>query len=247
MSDRYDYTCDRATKQLGQAVRLLADHGILQVPPDGGLIRQCVRRCTPCLKDKGAKRCLGWQTVVDRGVLVLGPVTYAGQSPLRLEVSATCSFQRSEPARAAQWRERPVASSTVVLEIFDIESDKLLERHHLDLANRGQAGTAWHLQYGGNPAAGVPDLPTSWLGEPRWPCAPVDLTLLFELVAYNFFPDEWAQLDEEGEWLHLIWAAEDLLVSHYARFIDAHFSREVDLREGTWLAVQDNMRFDPRP
>lgn len=247
MSDGYDYTCHRATKQLGQAVRLLAAHGILQVAPDEGLIRQCVRRCSACERDKGAKRCLGWQTVVDRGVLALGPVTYVGQSPLRLEVSATCSFQRSAPARADKWRKRPVASSTVVLEIFDIESDGLLERHHLDLANRDQRGTAWHLQYGGNPTAGVPDLPTSWLREPRWPVAPVDLILLLELVAYNFFPDAWARLNEDGEWLHLIWAVEDLLVSHYARFIDAHFACRADLREGTWLGVQDNSRFDPRP
>jgi hypothetical protein len=247
MSDGYFYSCDRAIKQLGQVVRLLADHGILQVAPDEGMIRQCVRRCAPCEKDKGPKRCRGWKTVVDRGVLALGPVTHVGRSPLRLEVSAICGFQRDKPARENEWRDRPMASSTVALEIFDIKSDELLERHHLDLANPGQAGTAWHLQYGGNPAAGIPGLPTAWLGEPRWPVAPADLTLLLELVAYNFFPDEWAQLNEEGEWLRLIWAAENLVVSHYARFIDAHFGRQADLREGTWLAVQDNNKFDPRP
>lgn len=247
MSDGYSYTCDRATKQLTRVVRLLAAQGILQVAPDEGLIHQCVRRCTPCRRGKGPRRCCGWQTVVERGLLALGPVSYGGRPALRLDVSADCSYQRSQPARAEEWRKRPVGRSTVVVEIFEIESDELLERHHVDLANPRQLGTVWHLQYGGNPSGAVEDLPTSWLKEPRWPIGPIDVTLLLELLTYNFFPAQWDELNGEGEWLRLIWTAEDLLVSHYAHHIKAHFERAADLRQGTWLAEQDNARFSPRP
>jgi hypothetical protein len=142
-----------------------------------------------------------------------------------------------------------MASSVATLEIFDVTDESLLERHHIDLANRGQQGTVWHYQYGGHPAGGIPDLPTSWLEVPRWPIFPIDLTLLLEAISYNFFPVEWERLNESGEWLRLVCSAEELAVSHFAAHVTQHFSRAAEHRDRTWLSAQDDQSsgFDPRP
>lgn len=245
MSDGYHYTCSRAAQALIRLVRLLGAEGVLQAQPDDGLIRQWVKPCSACQNGHTAKRCLGWSVVVDRGLLTLGPIPKPGRPTIRLEVSAISSFQRSEPARQPEWMAKPLAHSTVVIEVVDVQSENLLERHHVDLANRNQDGPTWHFQYGGNPAANGAELPTGWLQEPRWPLAPIDLTLLLELLVYSFFPDQWRKLNGQGEWLGLIWEAEQLVVSHFAQHMSDYFKHSD--RDRTWLAAQDNADFDPRP
>jgi hypothetical protein len=247
MSGGYVYTCASAAKRLTELVRLLGAEGLLQAQPDAGLVHQWVRQCNPCRKGHTAKRCLGWRLLVDRGFLVLGPVGQSGRPTIRVDVSANCSFERATPGRQPEWVAKPLTESTVVVEIFDVGSDTILERHHVDLANRGQQGPTWHFQYGGNPAGGVEELPTSWLQEPRWPMAPLDLTLLIELLVYNFFPEQWRRLNGQGEWLRLVSQAEQLVVSHFAQHMAAHFARAAEQRDRTWLAAQDNAEFDPRP
>jgi hypothetical protein len=138
------------------------------------------------------------------------------------------------------------------LEILAVESDTLLERHHLDLANAEpslQQGPVWHLQMGGNPAGSISPTATNWLDEPRWPVAPMDLTLAIEFVIYSFFPDEWEQLNQDGTWIRLMKDAEQLVVSHFAAHMRAHFLRDANDRDRTWLAAQDNgsRAYDPRP
>jgi hypothetical protein len=247
MSGGYVYTCASATKALMELVRLLGAERLLQAEPDGGLVHQWVRQCERCRRGDGARRCLGWHTSVDRGFLVLGPAPQPGRPTIRIDVSATCSFERPEPGRQPAWVAKPLLHSIVVVEIFDVATNGLLERHHVDLANRGQDGPTWHLQYGGNPAGEVESLPTSWLQEPRWPMAPLDLTLLLELLVYNFFPEVWRRLNGQGDWLRLIWEAEQLVVSHFAKHMAEHFARAPDRRDRTWLAAQANAEFYPRP
>ena len=241
------YTCGRATKGLVQLIHLLGNERLLQAQPDDGYVHQWLRRCDPCRKGDGPKRCLGWQLTVERGFLAFGPISTAGKPTMRLDISARCGFQRDKPGRQGQWCARPMAHSNVVVEVFDVADETLLERHHIDLANRGQAGPTWHFQYGGNAEGGLPDLTTSWLQEPRWPIAPVDMTLLIELLVYNFFPEQWLKLNGQGEWLQLMWDAEQLVVSHFAQHMARHFEKDVSTRDRTWLAAQDNADFDPRP
>ena len=140
----------------------------------------------------------------------------------------------------------------VTLEIFGVEAEKLLERHHLDLANAGspgQAGPVWHLQMGGNPSGSIDPTETGWLDLPRWPTAPMDLTLAIEFLAYSFFPEKWVQLNDRGDWFRLMVGAEQLVVSHFAEHMTKHFGREASDRDRTWLTAQDNGSgaFDPRP
>jgi hypothetical protein len=239
------YTCDQAQKELVDLIRLVGETGVLQLPPDEGVIRQWVKKCRPCDRRKGPKRCLGWSTTVERDLLRFGPVQTTGRPPVQLSLSAQCSFSRPQPGRANAWEEKPLASSVATVEIFDLENN-LIERHHLDLANSGQPGPIWHLQYGGNPASGIPPLPTSWLKPPRWPLPPMDLTLMIEFLVYSFFPDRWEELNGRGEWLRLVRDAEQLVVSHFAKRMNEHFGRDLGKRDRTWLMVQDG-DFHSRP
>src|SRR5437879_46135 len=115
MSGDYVYTCARAVKALVELVRLLGAASVLQVQPDAGLVHQWVRPCGPCRKGHEAKRCLGWRTVVERGYLVLAPVSNPGSPAIRIEVSAICSFERAAPGRQPDWTAKPLSESTVAV------------------------------------------------------------------------------------------------------------------------------------
>lgn len=249
---RYLYTCARAQKSLVGVVRILKDVDILQAVPDDELLEQCVKRCDPCRKRGKAKHCRGWRTVVERGSLSFGPLTHKGGRQIRIEISANCDYRRPAPGRQDAWDRLPLASSVVTLEIFEVETEELLERHHLDLANAGspgQPGPVWHLQMGGNPADSVDPTETGWLDLPRWPTPPMDLTLAIEFLTYSFFPEKWEKLNERSEWFQLVVGAEQLVVSHFAEHMTNHFRRKARDRDCTWLTAQDNRSgaFDPRP
>lgn len=248
----YLYTCARARRDLVELVRILKEVDILQAAPDDEFLHQCIESCEPCRKDGRPRRCCGWHTVIDRKVLSFGPLTYGGDRQIRLELSADCSYRRPAPGRQPAWDESPLGASVITLEVFGVEAEELLERHHLDLANAGspgQAGPVWHLQIGGNPAGSVDPTETGWFDLPRWPTAPMDLTLAIEFLAYSFFPEKWAQLNDRGDWFRLMVGAEQLVVSHFAEHMADHFRREASNRDRTWLAAQDNESgaFDPRP
>lgn len=248
MSD-WIYSCGRASSQLVELVRLLAATDVLSPPPDEGLLRHCVQPCVPCSHNKGAKRCQGWHTVVERGVISFRPFVLPGHNPVRIDLSGNMNFRRSQPEKGIGWEARPVSSSTVTVEIVDTGNEELLERHHHDLANRGQPGPIWHLQYGGNPAGQVESLPSSWLSPPRWAESPMDLALLAEAITYNFFPAEWDELNANGSWVNLILDVEQLVMSHFAEHMRVHFGRPRSLRDRTWLVAQDNALggLNPRP
>jgi hypothetical protein len=243
------YNCKDAESQLVTFVQLLARAEVLASPPDESLLRHCVHRCASCNQQRGVRRCTGWRVLVERGVLSFRPFVIPGHDAVRIDLSGDVSFQRPKPAKVDLWEARPLASSTVTVEIVDQKDEHLLERHHYDLANPGQLGPTWHLQYGGNPQGCVADLPTSWLKPPRWAAPPMDLALLAESIVYNFYPTEWDKLNTDGAWVNLILGVERLVISHFARHMHEHFDRAESLRDRTWLTAQDNSleALNPRP
>ena len=76
---------------------------------------------------------------------------------------------------------------------------------------------------------------------------PADVALMLESVAFNFYYDKWQELNENGSWLRAVKAAENLSMRHYIARLGEHFRRKPDDREQTWLAMQDNATWDPRP
>ena len=71
------------------------------------------------------------------------------------------------------------------------ERGKTCPRWHFDLGNAGQPGPRLHLQYGGHHHEDR-GLDAS-LKAPRWSNFPLDVILLMEVVAANFFEDVWKE------------------------------------------------------
>ncbi|KMK63906.1 hypothetical protein [Puniceibacterium sp. IMCC21224] len=62
-------------------------------------------------------------------------------------------------------------------------------RWHFDLGNDGQSGPRLHMQYGGHYHADRRLDPSFKV--PRWSAFPLDTILLLEVVAANFFEEQW--------------------------------------------------------
>lgn len=88
-------------------------------------------------------------------------------------------------------------------------------RWHFDMANVGQPGPITHLQYGGYRHENNDHLDTS-VQEPRWFIAPMDVILLSEVVAANFYHETWiSALREEPRWQTLVHTSQKLCYPHY--------------------------------
>lgn len=87
-------------------------------------------------------------------------------------------------------------------------------RWHLDRANEAQAGPLFHLQYGGHlPGFRDRELP---IDVPRWCHPPMELGLLCEVVAANFFEDLWTKsLRDDPSWCRAIQNLQKLCYSAY--------------------------------
>ncbi|MAN65539.1 MULTISPECIES: hypothetical protein [Hyphomonas] len=88
-------------------------------------------------------------------------------------------------------------------------------RWHFDMANLDQPGPITHLQYGGYKHAPHNHLDSS-VQQPRWFTPPMDVILLCEVVAANFFQEIWIQsLRQERRWLALIHQSQKICYPHY--------------------------------
>ncbi|MDP8942554.1 MAG: hypothetical protein M3N16_00285 [Actinomycetota bacterium] len=242
---RYPYACNAASKQLVALFGALGEQGILGFTPERALLERSIQRCSTCARDRPAKFCTGWITTIDPSVATFAPVRVKGGRMVQPELAATIDYSRAQPGVAEDWEAAPMQACVLALEILDT-SGELLERHHIDLANALQDGPAWHLQYGGN-SRNFPKPKTQWLGPPRWAVPPADLALMLETVAFNFYYHKWQELNGDGNWLRAVKRAEDLSMRHYVERLAQHFRRESDDRQQTWLAMQDNATWDPRP
>lgn len=89
-------------------------------------------------------------------------------------------------------------------------------RWHLDRANDGQNGPLFHLQMGGHlPGFRDRELP---IAEPRWCHPPMELGLLCEVIAANFFTDAWAaKLRDDPAWCNAVQTLQRLCYSAYVK------------------------------
>jgi hypothetical protein len=112
----------------------------------------------------------------------------------------------------------PFDQLDMALEISD-EQNQPVARWHLDLANQGsdeefQSGPLIHLQYGGHHHDDRSmDAP---LKAPRWCHPPMELALVCEVVAANFYEELWAaKLREDPGWCRAIGTFQRLCYSVY--------------------------------
>jgi len=97
------------------------------------------------------------------------------------------------------------------------ESTVHCPRWHFDLCNPNQDGPITHLQYGGNKHPDQPNLDVK-IREPRWNVPPMDIVLLCETVAANFFTEIWrTQLKDNPTWNKTVKASQRLCYPYYMR------------------------------
>jgi hypothetical protein len=92
---------------------------------------------------------------------------------------------------------------------------RVMLRCHFDLANSDQPGPKYHVQFGGN--AQYDEL--CWFPEilnlPRFACPPMDLVLVCQLVAANFFWDEYVGIRTSPEWITTLQRSQRYLLEEY--------------------------------
>ncbi|WP_348682369.1 hypothetical protein [Acidovorax soli] len=118
--------------------------------------------------------------------------------------------------RIVEGDKHPFSRLDISLDIACID-DKNHARWHFDLANLKhhdvfQEGPKFHMQFGGH----VPGRGNFWLDRPRWAHAPMDLILLLEVVAANFFYDKWNRyLRRNSSWCENVSQSERFCLSSY--------------------------------
>jgi len=188
---------------------------------------------------------MGW-LVAFRGerALELTSVEIKGRA-VGIAVEGYFDFRRSSSSNSKDWPSAPMKACNGVIRVLDIGTADTLARHHVDLANEGQAGPAWHLQLGGLAADREAKSSLEWLDVPRWGVPPVDLMLLAEIALYNFHPDQWAELSEEGVWVDWIHRSETLVLTHWFDRLASYWDQRVGRR--SWLYEQQRGVWNPCP
>lgn len=180
------YSCGRALDQMSRITRALVVARALSSSSSAHLVHSWVESCSSC-KAKGQwSKCLGWRfKVPETDPLVLGPFFDKGTS-VTVALSADMDFSRRSPMNPVLWESAPVERANLTVRISG-GSQEL--RYHVDLADIGQEGHVWHLQFGGK---GTHHSATR-LDLPRWPVAPLDFALLIDTILQNYSRTLWTR------------------------------------------------------
>lgn len=177
------YSCGSALDQMNRIVKaLLAARAVTSsvVQP----VRSWFEFCVSCDKRNSWSKCLGWQfRVPESKPLTLGPFLDKGTTVL-IELSADLNFRRESAMNLQDWRTAPVEKANLTVSIRGGTKDV---RYHVDLAELGQEGHVWHLQFGGKGS----HVSEARLDLPRWPVAPLDFALLIDTILQNYNRSMW--------------------------------------------------------
>ncbi|UBB18554.1 hypothetical protein [Comamonas odontotermitis] len=130
----------------------------------------------------------------------------------------------------------PFRALDIAIEI-DNKEQKPIARWHLDWANTTnnvtQPGPLVHLQYGGH-NAGYRELDHP-LKVPRWCHPPMDLVLMCEVMAANFYEEQWQDLREDQNWNFAVSTAQQFCYSsYYRKFIAGFSTRSKSILHSMW-------------
>ena len=101
-----------------------------------------------------------------------------------------------------------------------LTDERVMARWHFDLANPGQSGPKYHLQFGGNARSDE----LHWFPEiikiPRFAYPPMDLILVCQMIAANFYRDDYASVREDSIWKSCVFESQQhLLLDYYKRCV----------------------------
>jgi hypothetical protein len=92
---------------------------------------------------------------------------------------------------------------------------RVMLRCHFDLANPGQPGPKYHLQFGGNARGDELCWFPKTIKLPRLAYPPMDLILACQLVAANFYWEEYNEFRETREWINVLRRSQEYLLRDY--------------------------------
>jgi hypothetical protein len=110
----------------------------------------------------------------------------------------------------AQWDAEP-------LKEWLTSGKRVVLRYHFDLASPEQPGPTYHVQVGGIPHGNECFWVPSEMNLPRLAHPPTDLLLACEMVAANFFPEDYRVIRRDGLWRGRIRESQSLVLGNYFR------------------------------
>lgn len=162
-----------------------------------------------------------WTTSVDRGE----PIDFEICKVLTREgYNIRPRIIARELSVSVEQIEFPVMSWNIALETMraDDPSGPPISRWHFDLANPGQSGPRIHMQYGGH--FDHPDYEQP-LPIPRWYYPLIDIILLGEIVAANFFEENWRGFRDDTAWCEHISLAEKYCYGVFLEGLNRGYNR----------------------
>ena len=164
---------------------------------------------------RGGRNNVTWGYEVDRGLPIkFVPASDAKNNPIVPSIVAeTVSIDQADDQKV------PFTALCVAIEFEHTYDENLpTPRWHLDLANKKRDGT-WqpgpltHIQFGGH---GHQNRELDcFLKVPRWCHPPMEVGLLCEVVAANFFEEQWKELRETPSWNDAICRLQKLCFGRY--------------------------------
>ena len=113
---------------------------------------------------------------------------------------------------------------------------RVISRFHFDKANKTQQGPNYHLQFGGNPKEYELCWHPSSVNIPRFQYHPMELFLTCQLVAMNFFREDYLEIKQTNEWRGALALCQNhLLVGHYQNCLDV-LNRGDSLLDKLWVS-----------
>lgn len=196
----------KAGKALGSIATTLRNHEVIE---QGGYL--ALMRVSAELKR--AKGNVDWSTVIDPGdPIVFRKVTgrFCDEEIIP-RIAAHIDVCQSGDANAP-----PFSRLDIALTIYSAKGEAL-SRWHIDRANpQGdgfQSGPLMHMQFGGHEPQSKNVF--TKVSVPRWCHPPMDLALLCEIVAANFYEHKWFQFRDDPSWCRSLSEFERLCWTRY--------------------------------
>ena len=189
-------SAEEMATSLRRCVHKLYDNGILQQESLSVIDKVCAQ-----LRSSRGKKV--WSYSIGRGT----PIRFVKTTDNNNDaiIPSICAEQISVDENQ---NPLPYVKWNIALEIRFQENNRLCARWHFDVANKRQPGPAIHLQYGGQKF-------DSHLDVPRWHTPLMDLVLLSEIVAANFFPERWMSIRDDPNWCKSVHMSQKLCFGPY--------------------------------
>jgi hypothetical protein len=116
-----------------------------------------------------------------------------------------------------------------------IHNGRVVSRFHFDKADPNQSGPEYHLQFGGIPE----EYELCWhpkkVNLPRFAHQPMELFLTCQMIAVNFFGDEYEEIKRKMEWEYELLFYQNLLLrKHYQECLKA-IEEKKPLLDSLWV------------